>query len=88
MTELKPCPFCGGEAELVIDGTDDCPCIWVQCKNGCCSIRFCETEAEAIEAWNKRVPPTNKEIEEYIEKTHKENMEMIAKLKRKCEVEK
>lgn len=67
-SELKPCPFCGGEAEIqvgeyrsFVDGYA------VRCGN--CSLTFgaygrigetyfwtcCyETEAEAIEAWNTR----------------------------------
>ena len=63
--ELKPCPFCGSEAEIkknssigwffidedgnFIEGD----CGFVFCRN--CRIRTEETdEAEAIEAWNRR----------------------------------
>jgi hypothetical protein len=45
------------------------------------------TDADADVLWNKRIPPTSKDIEEYIEKTHKENKELVAKLKRKGEVQ-
>lgn len=43
MDKLKPCPFCGGEAELE-DGLDD-------------STRCTEKQlkAKAAEAWNRRV---------------------------------
>ena len=48
MTELKPCPFCGGEAKLSSNGKE------VVCL-GCEALGpFCDTEAEAIEAWNRR----------------------------------
>ena len=53
MNELLPCPFCGGEAD-VIDYDDEC---WVahQCANGTSvETNSYETEAEAIAAWNSR----------------------------------
>lgn len=57
---LKPCPFCGGEAETILDGR-----WWVHCVNCTCEIGFegmdenwyyghFETEAKAIDAWNTR----------------------------------
>lgn len=59
MTELKPCPFCGAKAELVImsetDGTWEVQCT----KCSACSpngpTAGAWTEEEAIEAWNQRV---------------------------------
>lgn len=56
--ELKPCPFCGGEAKMVIkkhipNGFDYTP----TCNNPSCAGRItkkwidCE---KAIEAWNRR----------------------------------
>ena len=75
MSELKPCPFCGGANAEVIDEIEEylekwgdefdesgldvgrpskavvCPCT----KGGCGAIGgWRETEAEAIEAWNRR----------------------------------
>lgn len=84
MTELRKCPFCGGEAELSLYW-EDTYCVY--CKRCEAKTDGFAYPKDAIEAWNKRVPPTSKDIEEYVEKTHKENMEMVAKLKRKCEVQ-
>ncbi len=59
MDKLKPCPFCGGEAEI------QCfECLFesfegrryaVECKFCSCSLELFETEEEAVEAWNRRV---------------------------------
>lgn len=55
--ELKPCPFCGGEAKIgkiSIDKT-----YYVQCGNGYCDVLpstyTYTTEEQAIEHWNRRV---------------------------------
>ena len=50
MTELKKCPFCGGEAELVTKWTMCC----VSCANCFAWTECFDNEAEAIEAWNSR----------------------------------
>lgn len=54
--ELKPCPFCGGEGcvqKHVFKGYTDT--FGVVCLDCCCETRqFYKTEAEAIEAWNRR----------------------------------
>lgn len=54
MTKLKPCPFCGGEAEIV-----DLECYgaryYVKCTNGCVEQSGLYGEkAKAINLWNKR----------------------------------
>ncbi|MBR1602110.1 MAG: Lar family restriction alleviation protein [Synergistaceae bacterium] len=46
---LKPCPFCGGEAEM--KGTDTL--CFVQCKN-CYSCSMFSTPEEAAYAWDNR----------------------------------
>lgn len=55
MAELKPCPFCGGEATLSYN-TAYGFCPW--CDNTDCILNDLthgyETEEEAIEAWNRR----------------------------------
>ena len=52
MTELKPCPFCGGKASLIR---------YHNIKGGYCYCTVCKTRKpnsltieEAIEAWNRR----------------------------------
>ena len=57
MAELKPCPFCGGEAELWWNGIRQCH--EVRCKQ--CSARggYCDGMEDAIEAWNKRTERPN-----------------------------
>ena len=82
MAELLPCPFCGGEADL-IDFSDEYEgeC-WVahQCPSGAAAETYSyETAAEAIAAWNSRyhsefektVIKAWKEIQEYKERTCK-----------------
>lgn len=49
--KIKPCPFCGGETYIDNDTND----IFVIVCDECYSEGTpCDTEAEAIEAWNKR----------------------------------
>lgn len=56
MSELKPCPFCGGSAVLLPHRfSDGFVCCGIVCR--VCSARtshFYATEKEAIEAWNRR----------------------------------
>lgn len=49
-TELKPCPFCGGEAHIHMHDRFGIEC--EECGMGLGCIK--ETEVEAIKAWNKR----------------------------------
>lgn len=68
MEELKPCPFCGGEAYIVevkphshIIATfmaDYEGGAFVECSDCTCAIAA-DTKAEAIEAWNRRVNNEN-----------------------------
>lgn len=66
MSELKPCPFCGGEAEYK---ATFCNCRgvlldpgmyhFVACKNRCVTRLFVRgtSKEEAIKAWNTRPNP-------------------------------
>ena len=57
--ELKPCPFCGGEAIVKTIEVLMCPTYYVRCGNlGCremASTVICRTKDEAIKIWNRRV---------------------------------
>ena len=61
MNELKPCPFCGGEARLLLNakrkiyGKDEYRTGVVACCNVCEARMFYGSEKLAIEAWNRRV---------------------------------
>ena len=50
MTDLKPCPFCGGKANLREYQID----FRVMCSECGCRAKLCSTEKEAVEAWNRR----------------------------------
>lgn len=51
--ELKPCPFCGSEACVGVEGMTT---YWsVGCRKCFCFFaRYFNTKEEAIEKWNKR----------------------------------
>ena len=60
MSELKPCPFCGGKAHIEFDynGVIESPeKIWaysVICERCATSSGLCCSKEKAIEAWNRR----------------------------------
>ena len=54
MEELKPCPFCGGKAEIVDNGDFvDVSCKDYTCRGWANSLDR-KTKQEAIEDWNRR----------------------------------
>ena len=53
MAELKPCPFCGGEAYLADQRHVFCR-VYVTCLNCDCRTAFWGDVPQAIEAWNRR----------------------------------
>ena len=60
--ELKPCPFCGGEAEII--KTNQCMAKYysVVCKNKSCRGRGAKpisSKHHAIAAWNRRANDEN-----------------------------
>lgn len=56
MSKLKPCPFCGGEAQAVNASTGwYVECLWPECYGW--YPRFREiSEGAAVDAWNRRPP--------------------------------
>ena len=74
--ELKPCPFCGGEANLrptfdVVGWTTDDEAVEVrsyvyECNNPECpaivQTNTCPTEKEAAFAWNTRIAATDEQF--------------------------
>ena len=64
MTELKPCPFCGGKAKIYATTTGTCPnhakhyCYCGKCFASGKSFSDFENDGssvfKAIEAWNRR----------------------------------
>ncbi len=59
MAELKPCPFCGGEADCNNSGfmKDGKPMWAVECLTCGVVTELCGTAEEATEAWEKRTEP-------------------------------
>ena len=56
--KLLPCPFCGGEAEVIFDGDGEMSAVAVKCKDcGITTIHYLDDTRKAIEAWNRRVEP-------------------------------
>ena len=67
--ELKPCPFCGGEAEISATGDYDEIVVSVRCTECTARVRladdsrdrdFDKLKAEAVAAWNRRAADVKK----------------------------
>ena len=62
MSELKPCPFCGGEAKSYVRDYGDTHYWRVSCSSDRCGVNpvtnVYHTESGAIEAWNIRAERT------------------------------
>lgn len=58
-TKLKSCPFCGGKAVMergfISSWSRGYICCWVRCDRCEVGTNTYETEAEAINVWNRRV---------------------------------
>ena len=61
---LRPCPFCGAEAEIVRNGSGS---YFVRCTNKQCATKtrlYHENENGARLAWNRRAERTARVVEE------------------------
>ena len=64
MSELRPCPFCGGEAHVMAQHWDDGSHVWwVECRACGAEAKRCDDGLEAIDAWNTRAERTCKQEE-------------------------
>lgn len=67
MSELKPCPFCGGKAELREERVNGYTKYFISCENDNCNVvvetmsRVGNTAAQAVEAWESRVKENDHE---------------------------
>lgn len=57
MSELKPCPFCGGEAVVTLAGVSCSRC------QGTMVVDLNATEQDAIDAWNTRAERTCEQVD-------------------------
>ena len=63
-TELKPCPFCGGEARRYYGGYDS---HGVACKKCTAKIYGYASKASATRAWNRRADNEQREAENKVD---------------------
>ena len=72
MSELKCCPFCGGEAKIATyDWGYSVKEYWIYCNPCDCASGRYHSKEEAINAWNTRTPMANivEKLEEEKERT-------------------
>ncbi len=56
MTDLKPCPFCGGKAEFrKVKGAPYFPCIFVICPKCLTTSDNYSNNEDAAANWNRRI---------------------------------
>ncbi|MBP3577691.1 MAG: Lar family restriction alleviation protein [Lachnospiraceae bacterium] len=87
MEELKKCPFCGGEAELIkYKHREYASTFAVSCKGNCIKQYDYRDKDRAIEAWNNRVNEFDAEKYEKLvladmERKHTEQQLLLSELK-------
>jgi hypothetical protein len=69
--ELRPCPFCGATPHLITYGQGK-PCyVAAICGNPECAVSIaaqCDSEAKAVEVWNRRDERTMAELMSYFDR--------------------
>jgi len=58
--KLKSCPFCGSDEAVSRQEYSPIPMFFVGCDNCGASASYCDTQGEAVEAWNERVDKSQK----------------------------
>lgn len=73
MGTLKSCPFCNGEAIILkADQYHRFPdTYYISCRDCTAGIGPLDTEAKAIEAWNRRVDDHFRDVKKMVERTAK-----------------
>ena len=70
MEELKPCPFCGEDVAIALDQLNGRFRGYCRVISGGCGAEgpSSATDAEAIEAWNRRAPaePEQRQTEPFV----------------------
>ena len=55
MTEVKPCPFCGGEAVMNKYRGREHTCYYIECPSCHISTQVMYSETMVVDIWNRRV---------------------------------
>lgn len=61
--ELKPCPFCNGDGELVRDELHMMRGYIVKCSDCGAQTMYYKTKSDAVGVWNNRPLENKKEVE-------------------------
>ena len=87
VVELKPCPHCGGEADLYVTGNKVYSSIKIICgKCGASVERFGTVDkTDAIAVWNKRVAVPKEQPTKFLDRARAFYKELL-ELERKYEV--